>query len=605
MIAYGREWPSHLTQLEIELICFRERLTPEQGALGPFRHFQNIVALVWPVGGRKTFVWTPEATDMIQEACRWRYLGVAGCASSGKSDAFAVWGLVNWLADPLNTLVLVTSTSLKDSRKRIWGAIVDYWAASAVSMPGKLADSIGVIRTVVPGFPTSDRCGIHLIPGEKKKERESIGRLIGIKSPRLIIVGDEMSELSPALIEACANLENSGPGFQMIGLANPGSHYDPHGQLCTPKAGWKHTDVENLRGWETVKGYCLRLDVEQTANYKSRSIVYPWQPSYEQVEKAKEELGPKSRAFYRMYKAAWCPDVAEQRVLAEADLQKGNAFRNSVVWLGPPRRVAGLDLGWSTGGDRTVLVYGLLGETIEGVPVLLLEGMRVLVEDTTLKGEPRTFQLARQVKTICEELRIPPSNFALDTTGSGGSFYDILTVVWGQGVMPVYFGGPASDRMVGLAGNRRPAKEVAATRATELWLAVRDFIHSQQVAGVFSALAEELIERKIGPANNSPGAPLVVEPKKDLRKRTGKSCDVADAALVLVELCREKFRFKATATRRNLPTPVATGEFLPASLVSGRDTSPARTRWRRMMDRFAVGRENNLVDDAAGLHNLW
>jgi hypothetical protein len=34
-------------------------------------------------------------------------------------------------------MVLVTSTTLKDSRKRIWGSIRDYWQA-APALPGKL-----------------------------------------------------------------------------------------------------------------------------------------------------------------------------------------------------------------------------------------------------------------------------------------------------------------------------------------------------------------------------------------------------------------------------------------------------------------------------------
>jgi hypothetical protein len=53
------------------------------------------------------------------------------CGSSGKSDFMAVWILLNWLAAPYHTLGLLTSTSIRDSKKRVWGAVARYWPAIA------------------------------------------------------------------------------------------------------------------------------------------------------------------------------------------------------------------------------------------------------------------------------------------------------------------------------------------------------------------------------------------------------------------------------------------------------------------------------------------
>jgi len=52
-----------------------------------------------------------------------KYLAIIGSANSSKTEIGAMWGIISWMADPANTLVLVTSTTLKDSRKRMWGRI--------------------------------------------------------------------------------------------------------------------------------------------------------------------------------------------------------------------------------------------------------------------------------------------------------------------------------------------------------------------------------------------------------------------------------------------------------------------------------------------------
>jgi hypothetical protein len=439
-----------------------------------------------------------------------------------------------------------------------------------------------------------------LIPGEKRKEKESIGKLIGIKQKCLIVVGDEMSELSPALIEACSNLENAGPRFQFVGLANPSSIYDPHGILCTPKDGWDSVDVENSDGWNTEKGYCVRIDAEQTQNFIHRKVIYPFQPSYEKIMQAKEQWGERSRAFYRMYKAAWLADPSDITVFSEADLLQSGATRNYVRWLGDPTPVGGLDLGYSNGGDRTILVHGLCGLDTDNVPTLLLKGFLQFNDDTSKKDVPRNFQIAAQVRDACNKLHILPQNLALDCTGSAGAFYDILTNEWQPGALAVHFGGWPSSRLMGQPGNRKPASEVVANRATELWLTSREFIQNGQILGVFPQLGAELVNRKTVDKQRGGSVFLAIEDKKSLRKRTGRSCDIADAALVLVELCRERLRFKIVVKTEADPY---------ASFPTRPRKAPSMTRdkWRRLASRCDVSGNSGkfLVDANANVLSLW
>ena len=115
-----------------------------------------------------------EIKAMVEEWCNYNFSSVSGCASSSKTDTAAVWGIVNWLAAPLDTKVLCTSTTLRESRKRIWGSIEDYWNAlpDGIRVVGKLASSFGLIRlSDAMGVRGSEKCGIELIPGEKKREK--------------------------------------------------------------------------------------------------------------------------------------------------------------------------------------------------------------------------------------------------------------------------------------------------------------------------------------------------------------------------------------------------------------------------------------------------
>src|SRR5687767_8428922 len=91
------------------------------------------------------------------------HVAISGCGSSGKTLFGAIYAMVNWLCDPQNTLVLCTSTDLKASRKRIWGSIVEYYGQIARFAPGKLVDSVGIIRTDNKTGIFNDKAGIALI----------------------------------------------------------------------------------------------------------------------------------------------------------------------------------------------------------------------------------------------------------------------------------------------------------------------------------------------------------------------------------------------------------------------------------------------------------
>lgn len=227
---------------------------------------------------------------MLKAACEGKYIGIAGSRSSGKSLTFALWGIVNFLAAPNETKVIITSTSLKDSRGRIWGDVEAYWQAAAAVMggeaalPGELVSSQGLIRQRSNG-QQSDKYGLVLIAGEKSREKESIGKLIGFKANRMILIADEMPELSESLIIAAESNLSANAEFQFIGLGNPASYYDPFGMLCEPIDGWASIN-DSMEEWQTKRGICLRFDGERSPNILAGQNLYPWMFTHAKLQEA-------------------------------------------------------------------------------------------------------------------------------------------------------------------------------------------------------------------------------------------------------------------------------------------------------------------------------
>jgi len=536
---YGFQFPAGTNDLTIELHAFLHERSPEQGGLGTFEHFKNAVDLLWnnpdkPVS--RNFIWSPWAEDMIYEACENKYLSIAGCASSGKSDTVALWGIINYLADPYNTLVIATSTTLREARRRIWKSITELWSA-VPGLPGKLVPSLGQIKGLSKNGGYWESTGIVLVPAEKRKEKEAIGKLVGIKMKRLILLADELPELPESLIHAAYTNLSTNPHFQMIGLGNPNSHFDAFGVFSAPASGWGSV-TENDSEWETSRGKCIRFNAEENPNVLSGKVIYPWMPSRETVEAAKRDYGENSLLYYRMYKGFWCPDGVDSGVYSEADLIRGVASHKA-RFDKEPVLVAAIDPSFTNGGDRSVVFFGRLGEE-DGVQVLQFDRYEVLSEDINDKNTPRSVQIARKFKAACVKGGVLPQNAACDATGAGGPFHDIVSVEWSSQVLAVNFAGKASDRPVS-ATDRTPGHERYLNRMSEIWYQGQELLRSHQLRGIFNDLAKEMVGRRYVTSGTS--VKIRVESKIDFKARVGKSPDIADAAFILIDLCRSRHGF--------------------------------------------------------------
>jgi hypothetical protein len=517
---------------------------------------------------------------MIDEWSKHNFSSVSGCASSSKTDTAAVWGIVNWLCAPLDTKVLCTSTTLRESRKRIWGSIEDYWNAlpDEVRSVGKLASSFGLIRlSEATGFRGSEKCGIELIPGEKKREKEATGKIIGIKNKRVFLIADELPELSPAIMQAAISNLTANPFCQAIGLGNPASYYDAHGIFATPKAGWKSITPDDFE-WDTIYGHAIRFDATLSPNVVANDdSLYPWLPTVARLEDAKKNMGEESFGFWRQWRGFFPPEGGEQTVFSDTDLVFFGADRTSVEWVEPPLPVVGADPGFTNDGDRTIAYFGLLGEERDtGMAVLLLTGYEVLKDDMTDKNTPRNFQIARAFRKEGEKRGVTARHAGVDVSGSP-AFGDIVAREWSSEVYRGQFGGKSSMYRVG--EDRAMAKDRYANRATELWFEARNYMEFGQIRGISPDLARELTARRFthGSTAGSPDATVAIEPKRKMKARSGVSPDIADAFLILFDLCRTRLGFKARSGTRIVKKRAEEWDYFKKKQTGRGNTGPKKT----------------------------
>jgi hypothetical protein len=436
-------------------------------------------------------------------------------------------------------MVLVMSTTLKDSRKRIWGSVREYWQA-APPMPGKLVDSMGLIRYDDGEGGTSDKCGITLIAAEKKKDKEAVGKLIGFKNKRVIVIADEMPELSESILEASAsNLSGAPELFQFIGIGNPASRFDAFGVFAKPAGGWQSANPMDEE-WDSVWGKCIRFDGTKSPNIIAGKVLYPWILTQEKVDEGARQFGENSLAFYRMFRGYWAPTGDEDNIYSETEIVASEADQEA-IWMEEPLTVAALDPAFTNGGDRAVLYFGKYGKSRDGLPTLSLSHYKLLRDDVSNKKQTRSEQIVQQFREECECEGVLPENAAFDSSGAGGPFGDVVNMLWSRDILRVQFGGKASDMPVSLV-DATPGSERYYNRVSELWFSGKELMRTRQLKGVNIELAKELCARKYKTIKGT-SLRMQVEPKEDMKARTGQSPDIADAAAILIELCRQKYGF--------------------------------------------------------------
>lgn len=484
---------------------------------------------------------------VIRAACREKWLAVGGSASSGKSYVFAGWAIINWMADPANTMVLVTSTDLKGARKRIYGAIRRL-LAMVPSPPCREKDAMGMI-SFDNGTKVDDTRGIHIITADKSKSANAVGKMIGYKAPKVILIADEHGEMGQNVTEAAKGNLSKNDSFQMISLSNPASRFDAFGLFAEPAKGWESVNVFDDDEWRTkMKGLYIRLNSEDSPNIDMTphpeyevGVVVPGVVNQQQVDDDLYQPGVppeevrKTRKFMRFNSAVFFDGDDTETVYSETELVRAGATTQTKI--NKPTLTAGVDPSYSDNGDNTCMVIAEEGFDQYGQHSIQVKEVIYINEDVTNKIMSRTEQIAEKIMNLCKKKGIAPENLGIDaTSGSGTGICDMLRLKWDTNAfLRVSFGGKASKRRIAPTSKILGCERYS-NRATELLFQGKQYLMGRQIYGIPPIIAKQMCQRIcLDPKKGEKGLVYTVEPKREYKARVGSSPDEMDAFLVCVE----------------------------------------------------------------------
>lgn len=585
---YGRRWEARCIErktkskiemvpvrsvldVEIEMQCYlsynvqmnirtqKEYTIWVPGSLGKYEHCKRGMEMIWGLNTRKPIVFSPYAERMLKALCSKQFLAIGGHASGGKTYVPAAWGVWNYLCYPINTKVLITSTSLKDSRGRIWGDVEEFWNAAADAysgdVPGKLVSSDGIIRCVIDKDST-DKAGMTLVAGDKREAAKSWNKIKGFKRARFFFICDEMTDLSENLLSSAeGNLRNN-HFFQMVGIGNPTSFYDPLGKMCEPKDGWSSVN-ESMFEWEGKRAFVIRFDARNSPNILARKNIYKGLLEYQDYEDAKKALGENSPSFYQMYRGFWCPTGSIESIYTE----------NEIVTYGADRPLgagwswkSGFDSCWSLdpsfkhGGDEAIFTIGHVGND-SSTGFKTFERRETIRIDVDVNNSlPKDEQVVAKVKELLVKKYLKVENGAVDVSGAA-SFGSLLRREIGDGWLAVEFGGKPSD-LPASSTDKRPSHDIYDRMVAELWHVGKELMRNGQIRGLDADTVAQMVARTYETRNGK----VRVQPKEEMKKITGKSPDRADSLFLCIFVARKRFGL----TSKEKALVAATEDQMPA-----------------------------------------
>lgn len=530
-------------------------------------HFRRFITLMLDrpeTNPRYRFEWNPYAMRMLEEAYANNFLAVAGHASCSKSEFFALYAIGRFLigatfpasenspavpvASPEYVKVFITSTSLDESRGRIWGVVEGYWAeicrffGGEQYMQAKLVSSLGKIVRVNPDGKQNQLAGITLVAGGKGQDKDASTK-IGFKNRCVIFIADELPLLTHSLYNTAITNLQSNEYLQFIGIGNPTSPFDPLGVFMEPEEGWNSID-ETFDGWKTKRGYCIRFDGEKSPNVIAGREVWKGILSLRTVTDLRRDLGPKSPEYYRMVRGFLSPDGDANAIYTEVEITSSGSQHKVSTWLTPPAPIAFLDPAFSHGGDEADACFCRVGDyysaihqrTVKGIELVETINLMALV-DASNKTVDRNQQLVNLYHDECSKRGIKVEDRGSDSTGAGDPFASLMAITMGRGFQTVSFAGAPSDKTVGTT-NSRTGKDRFANRVSELWYVGKDLIKAGQIRGLDPETCIQMCARMYKLVDREK---VEVESKKIMKQRTnGRSPDRADAFFGCIEIARRR-----------------------------------------------------------------
>lgn len=543
----GEEWLGKVLNAEpnprfiIELQGFgRPGGTESLGGISKEQHAKNFIAEFYPWFWQ---YWNEWQELQLWAWCNFEEIGATGCMNSGKSYTFSFLAWLEWMAAPLQSACMITSTTRQAIKARIWTHIKKFRNGiiangKQICHPCHLIDS----QTLIQATRGDDAHCMTSIAVEGGKLEMALGNLQGRHVPRVVVVTDEGEQTPAAIFSARFNLRGGTIMFKFVSCANAVNPASEYGKFIEPKEGWPAArDSDEF--WYTKTGICLHLDALKSPNVKAGRVIVPGLVTREDVEAVRNAKGEDSLEWW-MYIRGF-PNLAGARntILNWALIIAGRAM-DAVLWQGATIYIGALDPSFTSGGDDCILRFARVGIRADGKHTLGIEPP-IHVKLIESKDNPIDYQIADRVKEECSKRNVEASHFAMDATAASG-LASIIEQRWKTGIKRVNFGSAPTERK--LPGDDKTGKERCRNRVAEMWISIAALVRGDQVRGLDSDTAQEFCIRQY----KLEGERYILERKDEMKKRTGgKSPDRADATSLLGDVFRDIHGVDGSAVASN------------------------------------------------------
>jgi hypothetical protein len=371
--------------------------------------------------------------------------------------------------------------------------------------------------------------------------------LAGAKQDYIFFVADELSFMESSFSRSWPHLF-SNPHVKIIGSGNPKG--DPDDQLSIsgePKDGWASIGEPKVTScWDTrfMGGRCINLVGTDSPNFdvpEGTPEPYPKLIGRSFAKRIEHDQGLDSYDYYKLVKGVMKLGMAVNRVITRQLCREHHAHDKAQWGIGKRKKLHSLDPSYG-GKDACVSTLLEFGPDPDGK--IILQIIRQHTHRFSLNIDKSVEdQIAEQVYDMLKLEGIEPSASGYDSVGKGTLGFAFARKFGSDSPVPIDSGAKPTERQVRQdlfivdKGQKRHKKcsEHYSKFITEAWFSVRYVIEADQMRELPEACMMEGCARVY---EEVAGNKIEIEPKDDLKERTGKSPNLFDSLAVGVEMAR-------------------------------------------------------------------
>lgn len=558
--AYDREFPEDASDVAIEMWCAGRKLSVEEGGVGEFQHYKNIMQILYPYLVEEWNHWLDMQLEMLcGPSGTYTMLGGGGI---GKSYILGTLFSRIWQAcKPEKRLVMIINTTQKTQRDRAWKYVMkcsqDFpWMPGNGIISSDGGDPRLSIYRYISDPQNPDKLKLVTIPGvgiisqtvKAGNSARATADLKGYHEQEVMYIVEEANHNKRSRLERARANWITNPNHKIILTGNPeisddadsGGREDSLYHFSTPIHGWGAIEWGKDRSWDNKfggKSYHFDPQDSPAIREPERFKVSTWLPTQAYMDGAAKNLGGNQSQLYKqqirgIYDHESLPfNLFNPGMLSRFEVSRPARF------IGMNRqRWAAFDPAYS-GSDEAFLKIAESGLTEEGRVEIDFLGeatnFRFLISANS--GKEPSFQMMDWVRELLTEWKVPYENFIMDAQLIGIGLGDIFSTYLSKKINKVIVTGPPSERVMDL-GDSYTARDRCVNKATEMWLALQQLVICNQVRGLDKSICDQLCDM---PAEKL-GGKIKVMMKKDFRANFGYSPDRAETVLFIIDMIRER-----------------------------------------------------------------